>query len=332
MTTEPDRRDRPQAALDATAIVVTYNSQAHIAACLSALERAGLAVHVVDNASTDHTPRLVATTFPHVRVVTNPVNVGFAAAVNQALHRVDTDIVVLVNPDCVLPPPTAQALLHTLRADAAVGVVGPRLVGVDGRVAISAHPFESLTSLLASRFGGALIPVRLRRLLSGRQRRRAYDACRHGEGPLAVDWISGACLAVRTALLRQLGGLDEGYFMYYEDEELCLQTWRTGARVLYLPSVTAIHAGGASSGDPVLLWPHLYRSMLRFFARHHARTYPIARAAVLLRALLGMALAPAHLPRSCAPPGARLRAWTRVARIALTASRTSSRGNPPCTF
>ncbi|MEV4630279.1 glycosyltransferase family 2 protein [Micromonospora sp. NPDC049523] len=302
----------------ATAVVVTYNSANHIDDCLAALAQADLVVRVVDNNSADRTVALVTERFPKVEVIANPANVGFAAAVNQGLTGVDTDVVLLVNPDCVLPAATARELVRTVRARPDVGIAGPRLRDQAGRIAISAHPFESLSSVLASRFGGALLPVALRRLLSGSRRRRAYDACTGPAAPMAVDWLSGACLAVRTRLMREIGGLDEGYFMYYEDEELCLQTWRRGAAVVYVPTVEAMHVGGASSG-PGATSPHLYRSMLRFFARHRRRTFQLVRLAVVLRALIGMGLAGARwLGSSTRRTGRRGRAWYEVCRIALS--------------
>jgi N-acetylglucosaminyl-diphospho-decaprenol L-rhamnosyltransferase len=330
MRTERTEHGEPGASgPEATAIVVTHQSEAHIADCLTALRGAGLAVQVVDNASTDGTARLLATRFPTVPRTLNVTNIGFSAAVNQALATVDSDIVLLVNPDCVLPAGTARALLALVRARPDVGIAGPRLVGANGRVAISAHPFESLTTVLTSRFGGSLMPVGLRRLLSGRTRRQSYDACRNPGPPVPVDWVSGACMAVRTGLLKQLGGLDEGYFMYYEDEELCWQARRLGARVFYVPEVQAIHVGGASSTDPSWGWPHLYRSMLRFFARHRRRSYPLVRAAVLIRALLGIGLAVVRRREQYAAAG---RAWRHVARIALSATSGTMEREGRCTF
>ncbi|MFC6018113.1 glycosyltransferase family 2 protein [Plantactinospora solaniradicis] len=306
----------------ATAVVVTYNSEDHITECLAALARADVLVRMVDNASTDRTVALVTERFPKVDVVVNPVNLGFAAAVNQGLSGIDTDVVLLVNPDCVLPPATVRELVRTLRTRPEVGVAGPRLRDPAGRVAVSAHPFESLGSVLASRFGGALLPVALRRAFSGADRRRAYDACTGtGTGEsVAVDWLSGACLAIRTRLLTEIGGLDEGYFMYYEDEELCLQAWRRGSAVVYVPTVEAVHVGGASS-DPEVTWPHLYRSMLRFFARHRRGTFHLVRLAVVLRALIGVVLAGMRrVGRSRERAGWRGRAWLEVCRIAVAST------------
>ncbi|GAA5194611.1 glycosyltransferase [Rugosimonospora acidiphila] len=315
---------------DAAAIVVTHNSEAHLFTSLTALCQAELDVRVVDNASTDGTLGLLDREFPDVKVIANPVNTGFAVAVNQALSTVDSDVVLLVNPDCVLPPATARELVGAVAADPGVGIAGPRLIGPDGRVAISAHPFESLASVLASRFGGSLMPVALRRMLCGVNRRRAYDACRRDGGPVRVDWLSGACLAVRTELLRAIGGLDERYFLYYEDEELCLRAGQRGADVVYLPAVSAFHVGGASSPDPTRTWPHLYRSMLLYFARHRGREFRAVRAAVIVRALIGMAIGGARLPLAPRSATARVRAWSQITRLAVAAT-PEPQEVPPCT-
>lgn len=300
------------------AIVVTHNSRSHVSECVSALLRAGAAVSVVDNASSDGTGSLVAERFPGVRLLQNDENVGFARAVNQVPALMSADVVLLVNPDCVVPPGTVRALVEHLATNPGAGVVAPRLLDARGRSAISAHPFESPATVFASRFGGSLLPVGVRSALSGRRRRASYDACTRGVEPLAVDWVSGACLAVRGSLLHRLGGLDTRYFLYYEDEELCLQVWRAGSSVVLLPAVTAVHLGGASSHDPVHVWPHLYRSLLRFQARHHPRTYALVRATILARAVLGVALGTVRDAAALAQglPARRTRAWLRVARIA----------------
>ncbi|MFY1698039.1 MULTISPECIES: glycosyltransferase family 2 protein [unclassified Solwaraspora] len=303
---------------NATAVVVTYNSEQHIRANLRALDNSHLPIVVVDNASRDSTVSIVRSEFPGVSLHANTVNVGFATAVNQAITDVRTDVVLLVNPDCVCPLSTVEALLDTLDDHPTTAIVGPRIRHPDGRVAISAHPFESLATVVASRFGGSLLPVGLRRLMSGNARRTAYDACRDYRHPVHVDWVSGACMAVRTDLLRRIGGLDEGYFLYYEDEELCLQAWRNDEAVMYLPGVEAVHVGGGSSNDPTRSWPHLYQSMLRFFALNQPSTLTAVRVAVLLRAALGIGLAGIRLPVQPRAGVARVWAWSSISRIALS--------------
>lgn len=318
-----DGPDNAAGAAGASAIVVSYNSREQIGACVEALLESGVAVWVVDNASSDGTCALVRSRFPEVRVLANRTNHGFAQAVNQALAEVHGDTVLLVNPDCVVSPGAVGVLTDYLGAHPDVGVVGPRLRDHDGTVAISAHPFETVLTVLATRFGGGVLPAGLRARLLGRGRRQTHAACRGGASPVAVDWLSGACLAIDSDHFRAVGGLDAGYFMYYEDEELCLQSWRAGKKVIYLPTVEAFHLGGASSADPASVWPHLYKSLLRYHARNQPHTYVLVRGAILLRAALGVALgAPRDtLAVMSGRPARRSLAWGRIARLAAGATK-----------
>jgi GT2 family glycosyltransferase len=303
-----------------TAIVVTHNSAGHVAQCLASLDPGGVRVVVVDNASTDDSLAVVAASAPAAAVVANERNVGFACAVNQGLAHVRTPYVLLLNPDCTVPSSTVDTMAAYLGGHPDASVVGPRLYQADGSLAVSAHAFESLATVVVSRFGGNLVPVRVRGLLSRGRRRASYQACLRDGPPVEVDWVSGACLMTRTAVLRGIGGLDERYFLYYEDEELCLRSWRHGS-VVYLPRVSAVHIGGACSPEPGATWHHLYRSMLVFFARYHPTTYQAVRAVVLARAVAGLALAGARWLTGRPSARHRARAWRRVATIALMAHR-----------
>ena len=287
----------------ADAIVVTYNSAGSIAACLEALLKAGLHVVVVDNAGTADVVRRL---FPQVDLIANDDNVGFARAVNQGLARCGDDVVMLVNPDSVIPALTAGALVAYLHEHNDVAIVGPRLREADGTINISAYPVASVSTMLlnrARRFFPFLTP-----LLARGKRFKSYDACLHATEATEVDMVCAACVAIRRDLLAELGGLDEGYFMYYEDVELCLQAWQRGRKVIYLPTVEAFHEGGGSSGDRSHVWPLNTRSALRFHAKHRPRTLQLLRLALLGRAVIGLA----------DPRGHRRRAWKNVAWVVLT--------------
>jgi N-acetylglucosaminyl-diphospho-decaprenol L-rhamnosyltransferase len=293
----------------ADVIVVTYNSVDSIGACLDSLLEGDLRVVVVDNAGTAD---FVHQKYPQVELIANDKNVGFSRAVNQGLARCNGSVVLLVNPDCVVPPQTVDALVTYLREHEDTAIVGPRLREADGSINISAHPIATFGTLLgnrARRFLPFLTPV-----LASHSRFGSYDACLHAAGPTEVEMMIAACVAVRGDFLRdELGGLDEGYFMYCEDMELCLQAWQRGKRVVYLPTVEAFHAGGGSSGDRSHVWPLHTRSTLRFHAKHRPRTFQLVRLALLGRAVLGLA----------DPRGHRRRAWAGVARVVLTVPKRS---------
>jgi len=298
----------------ADAVVVTYNSADSIGACLTALLEGDLHVVVVDNAGTAEIVRRI---FPQVELIANEDNVGFARAVNQGLARCQSDVVLLVNPDCVMPAATGKALVAYLCEHENVAIVGPRLRDADGSINVSARPNATFASMLANR-ARLFLPF-LTPMLARNSSFRSYDTCLHATEPTDVAMVSGACVAVRGTFLRdEVGGLDAGYFMYYEDVELCLQAWQRKSRVVYLPTVEAVHERGGSSGDRSHVWPLHTRSMLRFYAKHRPRTLPLVRIALLGRAVLGLADPRSH----------RRRAWVRVARVALTVPKHSLLSEP----
>jgi N-acetylglucosaminyl-diphospho-decaprenol L-rhamnosyltransferase len=297
----------------ADAIVVTYNSARSIAACLAALLEGDLHVVVVDNAGT---AEIVRRQFPRCELIANEENLGFSRAVNQGLARSRSQVVLLVNPDCIVPAATAKALVAFLIEHPDVAIVGPRLRDADGSINISARPNFTFGSMLANR--ARLFFPFLTPMLARNQGFASYDACLRATDPTDVAMLSGACIAVRGDLLREVGGLDEGYFMYYEDVELCFQARQRNRRVVYLPTVEAVHERGGSSGDRSHVWPLHTRSALRYYAKHRPRTFQLVRLALLGRAVLGLA----------DPRGHRRQAWVRVARVALTVPKQSLLSEP----
>lgn len=301
-----------------SAIVVTYNSADAIEACAAPLLEAGAHAIVVDNASSDGTAALVRDRLPEVELIANNDNRGFPAAVNQGAARALSNTLLLVNPDCVVPAETVGALDAFLEEHPDVGLVAPRLREDDGSIQISAHPLGSFSTLLANR-ARRILPRALSERFGG-----DWEVSRNATQPTDVGMVIAACVAIRRDLLERIGGLDEGYFMYLEDMELCLQLRQVGYRVVYLPTVEARHVGGASSGDRSQVWPHHSRSLLRFHARHRPGTFQLVRATLLGRAVLGMGLGLGQDAVAAArhrPPPHRTLAWARVARIVLRQGR-----------
>jgi N-acetylglucosaminyl-diphospho-decaprenol L-rhamnosyltransferase len=306
------------------AIVVSYDSAGQLPRSVPPLLDAGAEVWVVDNASHDESVALIRKRFPTVNVIENALNEGFGAANNRALEQISGDVVLLVNPDCELDPGSAGQLAEHLRLHPDTGIVAPRIEDARGELLPSAHRFETAASVLFLLAGGRTIffPAAKRILARLGGGLGSYKA-NFASGPSFVDWVSGACIAARTSTLRELGGFDEGYFLFMEDEDLCRRAWERGWKVVYLPSARARHPGGASSGDQALVWPEFYRSLLRFQALVRPSTYSVVRAAVAARALAGIALGTVRdlvYATGARPRQHRATAWRRILRLALESS------------
>lgn len=228
------------------AIIVSYNTRDLLRECLATLleEQPGSVV-VVDNNSSDGSADVVAAEFPAVRLIRNDENVGFARAVNQALRDARSTFVLLLNPDAILAPGALRTLTAYLQENPSVAAVGPAMRHPDGRLRVlpaGRQPtlwrvFTHATGL--SRLSG-FSPV-----FDGWQHRAGV----HDRAPLAVEWLTGGCLLVRTEALRQVGPLSERWFIYAEDLELCKRLTDAGWRIVHLPSAVAHHRFGSSTPD-----------------------------------------------------------------------------------
>ena len=243
-------------------VIVSYNSSEHLRRCVGAIVgRPDLNVIVVDNASHDRSVESIAD-LP-VTIVVNPGNAGFARACNRGWRMGAAPYVLFLNPDTTIVRGAIDELVHALAADDQVGVVGPRLVNEEGALELSQHRFPSV----ASTFGRALY---LHRVPGGSAfpRETVTDLSAYAlPGP--VDWLPGACLLVRRDLLVQTGGLDEDFFMYSEDVQLCRDAWSRGLSVQYVPSAEVTHVGGAS-GSRARLLPELARSRAIYVSKNYS--------------------------------------------------------------
>jgi GT2 family glycosyltransferase len=243
---------------------VAFRSAAHLGGCFDALFRAaaGLALElvVVDNASGDGTPALVERAAPGARLIVNEINRGFAAAVNQAGRAAAGRHLLLLNPDARPEPDCIRRLLAELEATPGAALVAPQLVYEDGAVQPSAWPAPGL---LALGYDALLLHN-----LWPRSRLRQVSA--PGSGAVDVDCLSGACLLVRRQVFEALGGLDERFFIYYEDTDLGLRARRAGYRLRLVSAARAVHlVGGSAFQDRREFLFHFYRSRRLFLEKHH---------------------------------------------------------------
>lgn len=233
--------------MDVDVVIVTYNSEDHIGDAVRSLlacPQIG-SIIVVDNASTDASARLGREAGAH-RVIMNLTNAGFAAAVNRGLAEVSGDRVLLFNPDARIDATTLSALEAALDETPQRVVAAPVLVGDDGVVTTGAARFVGAPTRVAQ-----CLPLVGRLPVFSTQ--YSTSRLRLQTGVVTpVDSVWGAVMLVDTDFLREMGGLDERFFLFFEDEDLCRRAHATGRSVVLVGGAPARHAGGASSTDAAL--------------------------------------------------------------------------------
>jgi N-acetylglucosaminyl-diphospho-decaprenol L-rhamnosyltransferase len=244
-------------------IVVTYNSEAEISACLRSLlpEVEGIRheILVVDNNSSDRTVADVRRLFPGVTLLVNQENAGFPRANNQAIVRSTGDHVLLLNPDTIVPPEAIRTLMTRLDAEEGLGVCGPRLIDEAGVPAPDIRLPTLSRVALDVLFG-------LARWYDRRDRRVI---------------VSGAAMLIKRKVLDDIGLLDEEMF-WREDVDYCLRALKAGYAVRVVTEATIIHIGGrsAASNLEVALERPLSSSIL-FFMKHYGRMSALIVAGLL---------------------------------------------------
>jgi N-acetylglucosaminyl-diphospho-decaprenol L-rhamnosyltransferase len=268
-------------ACDLEVVVVSHGAEGLLRRCLRSLERhppaGGMRVTVVDSGSPDSTPEMVEREFPAVRLVRRG-NIGFAAANNLALRESGAEATLLLNPDTEVYAGTLDTALARLRSDRRIGMVGVKLITETGELDHAAkRSFPTPLSALAH-FTGVGRSDGASGALS------QYRATHLGEDEAgAVDAVNGAFMLVRAAAVREVGLLDEGYWLYMEDLDWCRRFWGAGWKVFYEPAGVALHVKGGSSGARRAPRQEIafHRGMGRFYRRFEASQHnPLLNAAV----------------------------------------------------
>lgn len=269
---------------DTAIIIVTFNSAAHLGACLDSCLRLApeAEILVIDNASEDDTLR-EAQSRPGVRWIANPENKGFAAAVNQGVRSTVAPFVLILNPDVELKTPLA-ALEEECRNGA--GAVGGLLLGFDGRPqrGFTLRRLPSAATLAFEALGINRVwpnnPVN--------RRFRCLDCS--FDGPCDAEQPPGAFLMFRRDAWEAVGGFDEGFHpVWFEDVDFCKRLLTQRIVIRFTPGAVASHAGGHTVKK--LAWPlrtrYWYGSLLRYAGKHFR---PAERRLVCLCVGAGVAL------------------------------------------
>jgi GT2 family glycosyltransferase len=232
---------------DVSVVIVSYNTADLIEACLLSVRASvgvSLETFVVDNASADGGAALVREKFPWVRLMENRANRGFGAANNQVFGECAGRYIVLLNPDTEATPEAFRRMAAWMDANPRVGIAGPTVNNIDG----SRQDTVSRTYPGQKRTSGELSGL-----------------------PGEIACVMGACQIVRTGFMRELGGFDEDFFLYGEDQDLCLRIRRNGYEVGHVADAVIRHHGGKSEREslPADVWRKKALAEYLFYRKHY---------------------------------------------------------------
>lgn len=273
-------------------MILNYNTRDLLRDCLASLRaQAGLrfVTCVVDNCSTDASAEMVEREFPEVTLIRAPANNGFSAGNNLGLRafgfpeQPQARYAMLLNPDTNVPADALRKMIAFAEANPDVGVVGPRLLLLDGTLDKACRRSFPTPEVSFYRLTG------LSKLFPKSKRFGRYNMTYLDEQVQAdVDSVVGACMLVRADAIQRAGLLDEQFFMYGEDLDWCLRIKQAGYRVVYYPDVIVQHVKRAASRKSKKAQYEFQRAMWLFYRKHYrakanALTDAFVRAGLALR-------------------------------------------------
>ena len=249
-------------------IIVTWNVHEDIYQCLNSIEQnkpsCSYEVIIVDNASTDGTIDIIQNKFPETMLIINNDNRGFAAANNVGIGKSNGQYILFLNPDTIIQSNALDILIAYLDENQDVGACGPKLLYNDGKLQPSTRKFPDYYSALYQ--NTILKNTGLFRKNYNIYRMRDFNFDQIKD----VDILMGAAILTRRSIIENIGPMDESFFMYYEEADLCYRIVQAGWRIVFVPDAAIIHLGGKSS-DQIPLKTRMMRlkSLLIFFRKHY---------------------------------------------------------------
>lgn len=237
-------------------------------------------VIVVDNASSDGTGQLVSENYPRVQLICNTENLGFAAANNIAIRNSSSCYIILLNSDCQVYPGSLDSLVDFMEKHGQAAIAGPGIINSDGTMQLSCRRFPS--------FFGAAAHSLLAHIYPDNPVSKKYKLSEADRSsPFKVDWVSGSCMIIRRKALDDTGLLDENYFMYVEDLDLCYRMWKKGWEVYYMPHSKILHhVGGSSRKGNIKASFRMQKSVFYFFWKNYRRSWKVILAPLLVMVLV----------------------------------------------
>lgn len=254
-------------------VIVSWNVRDLLIACLRSLVHYVKTPHeviLVDNHSADGTIEAVHRDFPLVRIVTNEYNAGFSRGNNQGWQKAHGQYVCFLNPDTEFINDPFPPLISYFREHPHTGAIGPQLLNTDRTHQLSVRRYPSFADQ-------ALILLKLRWLGRWLPTLQAYQFAPESQSfePLEVDQIMGACIVMPRTVLADAGSFDEGFWIWFEEVDLCRRLKTKGYHVIYDPQAQLIHHGGRSFAQHISVMKQLwYMKSLNRYASKWWRPVP----------------------------------------------------------
>ncbi len=257
-------------------IIVNLNGKQLLASCLPSIYEKSSSIAkeiiVVDNNSADGSIEWLKKNYPDVAIIQNKDNKGFSRANNQGIRKAKGKYLLLLNNDTEFLNDALTPAVRFMEDNPSIGICGLKLLNPDRSIQYSCRSFPSFSTSLFNRYSF------LTRLFPDNMFTRQYLKTDFNHQAIAeVDWVSGAAMLLRRGTLDDIGLLDESFFMYSEDVDLCYRAWQNNWQVVYYPESKIIHyIGQTTLNNSSLFLPtlwHRHKSMFLFFKKHYSRHF-----------------------------------------------------------
>lgn len=260
--------------MDLSILILNYNTADLTLQCLRSVYeskgRYSFEVIVIDNASTDDSVERIRAEFPQAKLICNSVNAGFAAGNNLGIAQAEGKYILLLNSDTVVKEDTFAVMLDFMEANPHVGASGCKVVLPDGSLDKACkRGFPTPSAAFYYAFG-------ISKLFPNNPRFNQYHMSHlDPDEQYPIDCLVGAFMLVRRAVIDEVGGLDESFFMYGEDIDWCYRIKQAGWEIYYYPKTEIIHyKGGSSRNKPFKIIYEFHRAMFLFHRKHYRSKYP----------------------------------------------------------
>lgn len=250
-------------------IIVNYKTPGLVLTCVRSILDQGIAtpenIIVVDNASPDDSLPRLRRELPGINIIDSGRNGGFSAGVNVGAAAAQQEYLLILNPDTYFTDASLQKAIDLMEANADIGIAGLELTYPSGERQYSARRFYSFVDILARR-----LPLSGHWPLKGRVAKHLMKPEWERAQPFDAQWVMGTGFIIRRTLFEQLGRMDESYFLYMEDVDMCVRVWLAGYRVVCVPGARLVHDHQRSSKSGPFSWAgRVHLKSLGIFARRY---------------------------------------------------------------